>query len=130
MNAKQKQQVKSKWSARIESGEKIELKWDAGGDETLVWVSANGVEIEWSQCDDLVDLVIEVLDLPNTGEYFVNGGGELQATEGKLLIKHESKHCGIEYPFEEGKEFDPETFDFEENATEVEKTVNETVVLI
>ena len=122
--------LKREWVSRLQAGRKVTIKWDAGGDETPVWVFVDGEEADWQDCEDLVDLVIRTLDLPNAGELFVEGGGELLVQDGKLMISHTSKHTGVDYDIKPGEEIDFENFDWEGRMIELDTTVTETVVLI
>lgn len=122
------EELKKEWVSKVEAGAKVEIGWDAGGDETPVGICVDGQPVEDESCWALIDQVIEVLDLPNAGEYFVEGEGELLVKDGQLFIKHQSNHSGYDYDVPD--DFNPETDDFEEYGVEVEKTVKETVVLI
>lgn len=132
MKSPENEVTKQKWKSRLDAGEKIEIRWDAGGDETPVWVYSNDVEIDWKESEDLVTLVVEILTLPNAGEYFVKGSGILIFKDDQLLIKHSSKHEGIDYiePDEDMDMENLENYDWAANTIEVDKTVSETTVLI
>ena len=125
-------EIKAKWIARLENGEKITLKWDAGGDETPIWIYADGVELtDWEENVGLLDIVIRALDLPNAGEYFVEGGGELETKDGQLLIRHESHHTGVDYEYEGEEDDDISPYDESKlKVIEIDKSFSETVVLI
>lgn len=125
--------LKQTWIDRLSKGDKLTVRWDAGGDECLVTVFSNNEAINWQEDDDndptysLIDLIIAKLDLPNAGVYFVEGGGELFAQNGQLLLTHESQHSGLneEDIFDDE---DPENYDYEQHS--IDEKVNETVVLI
>ena len=132
MESSNNEKIKKKWSQTISEGKKVSVKWDAGFDETPVWVYINEIEAPWQECEDLVDLIIESLNLPNAGEYGVKGKGSLLVKDGQLLIEHSSKHEGFDYiePPEDADYDDLVNYDWEANTIEVDKTVSETIILI
>lgn len=79
----------------------IKASWNAGGDETLcqVYLEENGQEIEhdflWQdlQIDwELTDLIVAALDLPNAGEMYNYGNGEITLTsQGDVIITFDAK---------------------------------------
>jgi hypothetical protein len=86
---------KSAIIARITSGQKITAHWDAGGDECLVDVMADGA-VTGNECSYLGDCIEEVLQLPSAGEDFVQGSGEVFIRENQLWMKYRSEAFGEE----------------------------------
>lgn len=82
-------------------GKTVKASWNAGGDETLcqVYIEENGQEVEhdfmWQdlQIDwELTDLIVERLNLPNNGDQYNYGGGEIDVTpQGDVMITYSSK---------------------------------------
>ncbi|PHN03477.1 hypothetical protein [Flavilitoribacter nigricans] len=58
----------------------IEVRWNAGGDETPIWFTVNGKPVDYSANSmfrDLAGYLIFQFDLPNAGEYYNEGGGSI-----------------------------------------------------
>lgn len=101
------QDLKDQLKTVLSSGKKITFEWDCGGDETLIDVFENKKPTNAKWVDPLCDVVAEKLELPNAGEYFVKGGGELVLKKEDLYVKHNSVASGTNYKF-------PDDFDFSE----------------
>lgn len=131
MESSNNEEIKKKWSQILSDGKKVTVKWDAGFDETPVWIFIEDIEVPWQECEGLVDLIIQTLNLPNAGEYGVKGNGSLKLVDGQLSIQHTSKHQGIDYiePPEDASYDELENYDWNANIIEVDKTVSETVIL-
>jgi len=78
------------------SNQPIIAEWNAGGDETCCNVKIagsythkkDGVNICW----DLGDLIAETLELPNAGEYYNNGHGEIDVNqEGQVILLYSAQ---------------------------------------
>jgi hypothetical protein len=98
-------QLKEKILASIEAGKKITLKWDCGGDEALISVFMNNEQLKYDNAfsQELELYLVNYLNLPDTGQFELEGDGEIiQENEG-LFIVYESILKGIEdYENEEG----------------------------
>lgn len=97
MNQEQKNLIIKSFVGEILNNDgKINCTWDAGGDETICWVSINEEkEIEWEGLNinlELADMVIGALNLPNAGELFHRGEGQISLNElGSVIITFDSK---------------------------------------
>ncbi len=59
-------------------GVKLGYEWDAGGDDTLCWpVTTPEYEIAEELRGELYDAIVGKLELPNAGEHYIKGKGEL-----------------------------------------------------
>lgn len=124
--------MKTTLSNLLSSGHKVTFEWDCGGDETLIDTFLDGKPARKDWVDPLCELVVEKLDLPNAGEWFVKGTGELFVKGTDLWIRHDSVGAGTNYEFPE--DVDPSNLDyeeFEEYAVEVddERIAGEEVLL-
>ena len=91
-----------------ESCQFITVKWDAGGDECMVYFSTkDGDKIEYFEENlgwELQDLIAEKLMLPNAGECYNNGEGEVFLSEGnQLCIRFSAKEYYYDYETEQRK---------------------------
>lgn len=85
------------------SNEKLTVKWDAGGDETLVnyFIKDKNFPYPNEMLRDLTSYLIEEFQLPNAGEYYNKGGGTISLTDdNRILLEYD------EYAFFEGHESD------------------------
>ena len=70
-------------------GQQLIVEWDAGGDETLMWVrdpdSRPGEQkiLKFPPLEEALDLICHELQLPNAGEHFHQGRGELLLDENR-----------------------------------------------
>lgn len=103
--------VKTEIIRLLSSGEPIPVDWNAGGDETLCSVKVgdsynykkDGVNIGW----ELGDLIAQVLELPNAGEYFNNGHGRIEVNQNGQVVLHYSARAYY-YDYEESDWVDGE----------------------
>ncbi|MEO1614473.1 MAG: hypothetical protein AAFV88_01400 [Planctomycetota bacterium] len=107
------------------------MKWDGGGDECLFTISIDQQEQDYDPDCPLSELVIEVLSIPSVGESFMSGTGVLKLEGESLLIHHRSRVYGASWDHIDmsAPGFEPSEFDWDENMRDVDKNVEETVVL-
>lgn len=91
-----------------ESCQFITVKWDAGGDECLVYFSTkDSNKIEYFSEDlswELRDLIVEKLMLPGAGECYNKGEGEVFLNEkNQLCIRFTAKEYYYDYETEQRK---------------------------
>ena len=74
----------------------IKLKWDCGGDEALVSITIDGKEIDYnSQVFQAFDIhVINLLNLPDVGEFEMDGEGVIIEENGQIYVEYESTMKG------------------------------------
>lgn len=88
-----------------QKGQEFSIKWDAGGDETLVNFQLDGEYFDHYSDEVYIDFVrylIEEFELPNAGEYYNEGGGTLSIEDGDSLIFEYSEYAyGEDYLSEE-----------------------------
>ncbi len=83
-------------------GVKLGYEWDAGGDNTLCWpVTTPEEEISRELSDELYRLIVDKLQLPNAGDYYKKGSGELFFTPLEELA--------LRYSLEESWPYDDDT---------------------
>ncbi|WP_314004487.1 hypothetical protein [Xanthocytophaga flava] len=96
---------------QLSAGKPIPVDWNAGGDETICNVQIgeaydykkDGVNIGW----ELGDLIAQVLELPNAGEYFNNGKGHIEVDQKGQVVLHYSARAYY-YDYEESDWVDGE----------------------
>ena len=133
MNKPDRTAIKQQWTDILNSGRKVTFEWDCGGDETIVDLFVDGEnQSQTDEAEDLIDVIIEELQLPNAGEYFVHGKAELLQDGDQLKINHTSQHSGVSWDHVDvdAPGFNASEFDWEANAVVFEKEVSETVTLI
>lgn len=91
----------------LRGGKSIRAEWDAGGDETIVSISVDGTKLSWNDPSSLwlSDLIADELELPNAGEWFVQGGGTVRLNGEKLEIEHSSTGSGMGWNPETDEEY-------------------------
>ena len=70
----------------------LSVKWDTGGDQTIVNFEIDGKPNPYNNdmlYDDLRAFLIEKFELPNAGEYYNNGDGIIDLDEdGEVIIEY------------------------------------------
>lgn len=103
------QKIKELLKELQSEGKEILTKWDAGGDETLVYLRLEGQNEVNEKLEEiseaLEDIIIDTLELPNAGEYFHNGDGKISLNDqGEIVLNYTSKElCYENYTWEDGK---------------------------
>lgn len=84
--------AKTFYCSQVQNGNSITVSWDAGGDSTPVWLDYKTVPAEKEEIHESVlrREIIMQLNLPNSGEEYHTGKGELIADESGLFIAHTS----------------------------------------
>lgn len=84
--------AKAFYRSQVQNGNSITVNWDAGGDSTPVWLNYKTVPGQKEQKHEsaLRSEIITLLNLPNAGEEYHTGKGELIADESGLFIAHTS----------------------------------------
>ena len=82
----------------VKEGKVITLKWDCGGDEVHVQIYLDGKEIDYTKSIfEALDIhVLNHLNLPDAGEFSMEGGGTIIEEDGKIYIEYESRWTGYE----------------------------------
>lgn len=77
---------------KIKAGHKIQLTWDCGGDEAIVTTFQDEERINYdTEFGRKMDLyIINFLNLPDVGEFYMKGTGEIILEKGKLYLECES----------------------------------------
>jgi len=83
------------------NNEKLIVKWNTGGDETIInfYLKGNVLPYHTDEIvNDLASYLIEEFDLPNAGEYYNDGGGEISIDkENKILFVYDEFAYGESY---------------------------------
>lgn len=89
----------------LESGKKITLRWDCGGDEALIYSFIDGKEVDFKDplFLELDMLILNTIDLPSAGEFSMDGTGEIILETGKIYLVCESIFRGYEDYTQEGE---------------------------
>lgn len=98
------QSLKAKLQGWLDAKKKIVLSWDCGGDETLIHGKVNKENWPWDDPDfqTLCDVLVEELQLPNAGEEFNKGGGDIVCKKDRIVLDYEADFLGVSWDDEEG----------------------------
>ncbi len=90
----------------LDEGHRITAQWNCGGDEALVDFSVDDERVSYGDplFDELYEPLMITLELPSTGEYFVEGKGKFLLDDGQLFVEHESVANGLDWDVETGEE--------------------------
>lgn len=91
-NEKNMLDLKEETLRLLRAGKEITLKWDCGGDEAIVTPYLNGKEMNYrdSYVEKLYIYIANYLNLPDVGEFVMEGGGKLTEENGEVYIQYES----------------------------------------
>ena len=80
--------LENKIRAILNSGKKLTLKWDCGGDEALVYsfIDGNPTDFNDEVFEELEMFIINTLDLPSAGEFSMNGKGEIVLEDDNIYL--------------------------------------------
>jgi len=87
-------------------GNEVTVRWDCGGDEAFAYLAINGEELKFGdELGEAMDyFIIEKLDLPDAGEFYLKGVGRVFIEEERrIVIEHQSVMAG-EIDYDEEKE--------------------------
>ncbi|RTQ50139.1 hypothetical protein EJV47_10920 [Hymenobacter gummosus] len=75
------QQTKQRLFELLQTGHRVSVRWDCGGDESFVYISIDGEEQPntfepGNLAHDVEWLLTEALELPSAGEFSMSGGGQ------------------------------------------------------
>jgi hypothetical protein len=106
--------IKKEVHRLLDSGVKLFYEWNAGGDETPCWaVIEPNVAFDKDVSYDLSDSIVSELHLPNAGECYNNGKGEIFFTpENALAIRFNAVEKYHDYEGEKKRNL-PETYEVE-----------------
>lgn len=97
----------------LNSGVRIFYEWDAGGDSTPCWpVTEPEIDFPEELHDLLYDEIVSELKLPNAGEHFKKGKGELFFREEDVLV--------IRYSLDESQDYESDDLPDWRRAEEIE----------
>jgi len=101
-----KDQLKQIIKKAINSEKEISVKWDCGGDQAIITVYIDGTELNYDNAfaQEMDMYLINKLDLPDVGEFAMEGGGKIIMEQENIYIEYESRWKGYE-DFDE--EFNP-----------------------
>ena len=103
-----------------EENKKLSVKWDAGGDQTIINFFLDGKDLRYHLSDDLLKnfarYLVEEFELPNVGEYYNQGGGMISIENGtKILFEYEEFAYGEIYDDNIESEIKLEGFSIDSN---------------
>lgn len=92
----------------IKSSKSLTVKWDCGGDQAIITTYVDGKEMDYSNklAEKLHIYLINYLDLPDVGEFELEGEGTLMEDQGAVYIEYESIMKGYMDYGEDGGNFD------------------------
>lgn len=88
--------VQQQIAALLQAGRTLTVHWDCGGDESFVTTEIDGEEVRANYEDDadlpqLLDRYLtELLDLPDAGDFHMEGDGRIFREEADVVIEYES----------------------------------------
>ncbi len=112
--------IKNKVIELLKNHKKIDVNWECGGDETLIYFTDNEfLEDDYSKYAEelslLKNLMIDKLDLPNAGEVHNNGEGTiLLNTNNQVILKHTFTEYYEEWYFKDYSENSPNYIKFKD----------------
>lgn len=80
----------------LQAGHTLAVHWDCGGDESFVTTEVDGAEVRADYDNDadfamLLDRYLtELLDLPDAGDFHMEGNGRIFREEASVVIEYES----------------------------------------
>lgn len=107
------QKIKEDLLNYLNAGKKVTLTWDCGGDQAIVTTFIEGKELssffngEYQEHEFpalLEHFVITELELPDVGEFSLEGTGEIVKENNKLVIIYEALDLRYEGDYEEDEE--------------------------
>lgn len=77
----------------LNNSKKIEVEWNCGGDEAIVYVTIDGKPIDFDNkyAEELDVYLINYLSLPDVGEFYLEGKGEIIKINKDIYIKYVSE---------------------------------------
>lgn len=90
--------VEQKIAETLQAGHTLTVRWDCGGDESFVTAEVDGKELDldYEKQDTDFGFVLdryltEKLDLPDVGEFSMQGGGRIFLDGREVVIEYESR---------------------------------------
>lgn len=82
----------------IQSGNEITVKWNCGGDEAIISLFINGEQLKYDNpfVQELDLYLINYLNLPDVGEFDMEGLGKFIIENDEVYIEYESIMKGME----------------------------------
>ena len=86
------EKLKRSITEKLKSGKQITVDWDCGGDEAIMSLYQDGKEIPWdSEFGGQLRLYLgNFLNLPDVGEFHLEGKGQLILENDLILLEYES----------------------------------------
>ncbi len=97
-NEKKMIDLKAETVKLLKAGKEITLKWDCGGDEAIVIPYLDGKKMDYKDkyVEKLYIYIANYLNLPDVGEFHMEGEGKLVEDNGEVYIEYESIMKGYE----------------------------------
>jgi hypothetical protein len=84
-------EIKKYLTDKLAEGKNLTARWDCGGDEAFVHFFENGVAIDDDEISEELELlIINQLNLPDAGEFVMEGEGRIFFQDNKLIIEYKS----------------------------------------
>jgi hypothetical protein len=89
--------VENQLAQLLQQGQVLSVRWDCGGDESFVTAELNGIEQVANYGDEqdfyvLLDRYItELLDLPDVGEFSMQGTGRIFQEGQEVILEYQSR---------------------------------------
>ena len=92
------QQLKKAVFEELKKGKEITVEWNCGGDEAILSVHWEEEEISYGDAfAEDIDIYLSIkLNLPDAGEFSMEGGGKLIAENDDVFLVYESRLKGYE----------------------------------
>lgn len=93
-----KLQLEAQITEILNAGKKLSVKWNCGGDEAIVTLFLDDKEVPYNDkfAQGLDMFLVNYLNLPDVGEFSMDGGGNIIEQNDKLYIEYESITRGYE----------------------------------
>jgi len=89
----------------LTEGKRIIVSWDCGGDQATISTMIDGVEIDHTEsfAEELEIYLINFLTLPDVGEFYMKGSGDIKFSNNQIVIEYSSQVLELEIGEEELK---------------------------
>ncbi len=99
-------QLKEQLVKLLLEGKQVTVRWDCGGDEAFAYPAIDGKELQYEDAfsEELAEYIIQKLNLPDAGEFYLKGGGRIFIEDdSNIVIEHTSVMAGV-VDYDEEKE--------------------------
>lgn len=84
------QEIKKWLLGHLNANREVTVRWDCGGDEAFVYPAIDGEDVDSSDKihQEFEQFLIDALDIPDAGEFEMQGEGTIFLEDGEILIEY------------------------------------------